>query len=282
MLKFSKMHGLGNDFIVIDAINQSVELTTSQIQFLANRHFGIGCDQLLLVEKPSNNEADFKYRIFNADGGEVAQCGNGVRCFARFVHDKGLTQQTTIAVETASGIIYPSLLSNGDVRVNMGVPRFELSEIPFIAPQQSLTYNVDLANGVEKEMSAISMGNPHAVMLVDNIETADVAMIGPMVEGHDRFPERVNAGFMQIINPNEIKLRVFERGVGETQACGTGACAAVVSGIQRGLLARKVKVSLLGGELMISWPQDTESVWMTGPTEQVFDGEIAWAMINNQ
>jgi len=282
MLKFSKMHGLGNDFIVIDAINQSVELTTSQIQFLANRHFGIGCDQLLLVEKPSNNEADFKYRIFNADGGEVAQCGNGVRCFARFVHDKGLTQQTTIAVETASGIIYPSLLSNGDVRVNMGVPRFELSEIPFIAPQQSLTYNVDLANGVEKEMSAISMGNPHAVMLVDNIETADVAMIGPMVEGHDRFPERVNAGFMQIINPNEIKLRVIERGVGETQACGTGACAAVVSGIQRGLLARKVKVSLLGGELMISWPQDTESVWMTGPTEQVFDGEIAWAMINNQ
>ena len=282
MLKFSKMHGLGNDFIVIDAINQSVVLTTSQIQFLANRHFGIGCDQLLLVENPSTKEVDFKYRIFNADGSEVAQCGNGVRCFARFVHDKGLTEQTTIAVETASGIIYPSLLSDGEVRVDMGVPRFELAEIPFVAEHQSLTYNLNLANGEVKELGVVSVGNPHAVLLVDDIETAEVASLGPMIEGHESFPERVNVGFMQVVSCNEIKLRVFERGVGETLACGTGACAAVVSGIQRGLLAREVKVSLLGGELIITWPQDTESVWMTGPTEQVFDGEIEWATINNQ
>ncbi|MDQ7073493.1 MAG: diaminopimelate epimerase [Gammaproteobacteria bacterium] len=282
MLKFSKMHGLGNDFVVIDAINQSVALSETQIQFLANRHLGIGCDQLLLVERPTNKEADFKYRIFNADGGEVAQCGNGARCFARFVYDKGLTDQTTIAVETVSGIIYPSLLANGDVRVDMGMPHFKPADIPFIAQQQSSLYDLNLAGGEDIEIGVVSMGNPHAVLLVDDIEEADVARLGPMIEGHKRFPEHVNAGFMEVINPDEIRLRVFERGVGETQACGTGACAAVVSGIKRGLLAREVKVSLLGGELTISWPADTESVQMTGPTEQVFDGEIAWAMINSQ
>jgi diaminopimelate epimerase len=280
-LKFSKMHGLGNDFIVIDAINQAVNMTTSQIQFLADRHNGIGCDQLLLVEEPSQKEADFKYRIFNADGGEVDQCGNGARCFARFVHDKGLTETTTISVETASGIIYPRLLSDGYVRVDMGPPHFVPDDIPFIVEQQSLLYKLSLGSGENIEISAVSMGNPHAVLLVDDIDTADVARLGSMIEGHQRFPEHVNVGFMQVINSNQIRLRVFERGVGETQACGTGACAAVVSGIQRGLLAREVKVLLLGGELTISWPQDTESVWMTGPTEQVFDGEIAWATINN-
>ncbi len=276
------MHGLGNDFIVIDAINQSIDLTVSQIRFLADRHFGIGCDQLLLVEKPTNNNIDFKYRIFNADGGEVAQCGNGVRCFAQFVGDKGLTNKTTIAVETKSGVIYPCLQEHGDIRVNMGAPVFTPSKIPFIVDQQSLNYDLNLTDGTAYEISAVSMGNPHAVMIVNNVDTTDVAILGLMIETHNRFPERVNVGFMQIINANEIKLRVFERGVGETQACGTGACAAVVCGIQKGLLAREVKVSLLGGDLIIAWSNDGDAVWMTGPATQVFDGEIAWATINKQ
>ncbi len=282
MLKFSKMHGLGNDFIVIDAINQMVDLTTSQIRFLADRHFGIGCDQLLLVEKAEHEGADFKYRIFNADGGEVAQCGNGARCFAQFVHDKGLSDKTTIAVETNSGVIYPNIQEQGDIRVDMGKPHFEPNDIPFLAKQQAVNYLLDLPNTQRIQVSAVSIGNPHAVMLVDNIDTADVAILGPMIESHKDFPDRVNVGFMQVISQNEVKLRVFERGVGETLACGTGACAAVVSGIQRGLLAREVTVSLLGGQLTIAWPDDKASVQMTGPATQVFDGEIAWAMINNQ
>jgi len=280
MLKFSKMHGLGNDFIVIDAINQSVNLTASQIRFLADRHFGIGCDQLLLVEKATHKNADFKYRIFNADGGEVSQCGNGARCFVQFVYDKGLTAKTTISVETKSGIIYPSLQQQGDIRVDMGVPSFQPSDLPFIADQQALNYSLDLPNNEQIEISAVSMGNPHAVIIVDNIDNADVARLGAMIESHKDFPDRVNVGFMQLISQNEIKLRVFERGVGETQACGTGACAAVASGIQRGLLARKVEVSLLGGQLTISWPDGNASVQMTGSATQVFDGEIAWATIN--
>ncbi|MFW5451818.1 MAG: diaminopimelate epimerase [Methylophagaceae bacterium] len=281
MLKFSKMHGLGNDFIVIDAINQQVDLSSAQIQFLADRHFGIGCDQLLLVETASTDKVDFKYRIFNADGSEVEQCGNGVRCFARFVHDKGLTNKDTIAVETASGVIYPSLQINGDVRVDMGLPHFSPSDIPFIIEQQARTYPLSLADGQIKEISAVSMGNPHAVMVVDSIEIADVETSGPMIENHAQFPERVNVGFMEIVSSSQIKLRVYERGTGETKACGTGACAAVVSGIQQGLLQRQVKVSLLGGELTIEWPEEQSSVWMTGPATQVFDGEIAWAIINS-
>lgn len=280
-LKFSKMHGLGNDFIVIDAISQHVELTSEQIRFLADHHFGIGCDQLLLVETSAENDIDFKYRIFNADGGEVAQCGNGIRCFAQFVRDKGLTDKTSIAVETQSGVIYPSLQAQGDIRVDMGKPHFKPSEIPFVREQQASSYSLILATGGTIEIGVVSMGNPHAVTIVDDVDTADVATLGPMIEGHKDFPEQVNAGFMQVVSPNEIKLRVFERGVGETLACGTGACAAVVSGIQRGLLAREVKVSLLGGELMITWPDDHDSVSMTGPATQVFDGEIAWATINN-
>lgn len=281
MLKFSKMHGIGNDFVVIDAINQQVELTSNQIKFLADRRYGVGCDQLLMVEKSSNPVVDFKYRIFNADGGEVAQCGNGARCFARFVYDKGLTTKTTIAVETASGVIYPSMKSGGEVTVDMGSPQFTPSKIPFVTEQQSITYRLPIAERQDLEIGAVSMGNPHAVLLVDDVKTAEVNTLGAMIERHGQFPERVNVGFMEVVNPGQINLRVFERGAGETLACGTGACAAVVSGIQRGLLAREVKVKLPGGELKIEWSNDNASVWMTGPTTHVFDGEIAWATINS-
>ena len=281
MLKFTKMHGIGNDFVVIDAINQQVTLTMSQIQFLANRRFGVGCDQLLLVEKSSTPDVDFRYRIFNADGSEVAQCGNGARCFALFVHEKGLTNKTTIAVETASGVIYPSLKNDGEVSVDMGLPRFSPSDIPFVSNNQSITYRLPLAGRQDIELGVISMGNPHAVLLVEDINTAEVSMLGSMIEQHHQFPERVNVGFMEVVNPSQINLRVFERGAGETLACGTGACAAVVSGIQRGLLTREVKVKLPGGELLIEWSNDNASVWMTGPTTYVFDGEIAWATIQS-
>ena len=282
MLKFSKMHGLGNDFVVIDAINQKVELSSEQIRFLADRRRGIGCDQLLLVEKPSQTDVDFRYRIFNADGSEVAQCGNGARCFARFVRNKKLTDKDTIAVETASGIIYPSLLDSGDVKVDMGLPIFEPSAIPFKSDVQAETYKLALADNLDVTIAAVSMGNPHAVIVVDDIAQANVEGIGPQVENHAQFPERVNVGFMDVISPIHIKLRVYERGAGETEACGTGACAAVVSGIQRGLLERDVKVDLPGGRLLISWANETASVWMTGSATQVFDGEIAWATIKKQ
>lgn len=281
MLKFSKMHGLGNDFIVIDAINQQVELSVEQIQFLADRQFGIGCDQLLLVEATNTQDVDFRYRIFNADGSEVAQCGNGVRCFARFVKDNKMTDKETIAVETASGVIYPSLLANLEVKVDMGLPRFEPNNIPLDVGAQAITYLLPLADNDSIEVGALSMGNPHSVLLVDDVELAEVEKLGPLIENHPQFPERVNAGFMQIVSPEHVVLRVYERGVGETKACGTGACAAVVSGIQRGLLAREVKVTLSGGDLLIAWPDDGSSVWMTGPATHVFDGEIAWATINS-
>jgi diaminopimelate epimerase len=281
MLKFTKMHGLGNDFVVIDAITQSVNLTDSQIRFLADRHFGIGCDQLLIVEKPDTADCDFKYRIFNADGGEVAQCGNGARCFARFVKDKGLTDKDEIAVQTQSGIIYPTIQSNSDVMVDMGLPRFVPEVIPFEANETLISYPLELNNNLSVEIGVVSMGNPHAVIVVEDSEVADVETIGPQVESHSRFPERVNVGFMEVLSPEHIRLRVYERGAGETQACGTGACAAVVSGIKRGLLARNVTVSLLGGDLTIAWPDDNASVWMTGPTTHVFDGEISWATINS-
>jgi len=281
MLKFSKMHGLGNDFIVIDAINQQVDLRSSQVEFLADRRRGIGCDQLLLVEKSEQEHVDFRYRIFNADGSEVAQCGNGARCFARFVRDKQLTDKDTIAVETASGVIYPSLQADGNVTVDMGEPRFNPTEIPFIVEQQTTRYSLPLPSGQAITMSVVSMGNPHAVMLVEDIKTAEVETLGPLIENHSQFPERVNVGFMEIVSPNEIKLRVYERGAGETEACGTGACAAVVIGIQQGVLAKEVTVRLPGGDLAIVWAGNNDSVWMTGPATQVFDGEIAWAILNN-
>jgi len=274
------MHGLGNDFVVIDAINQQVDLNSAVIQFMADRHRGIGCDQLLLVESPSNPNHDFKYRIFNADGGEVAQCGNGARCFAQFVRDKGLTEKSTIAVETVSGVIYPTIEANGLVRVDMGMPQFEPAQIPFYAVVQSDSYELVLADNTSITISALSMGNPHAVLVVDSVATTAVEVLGPQIESHADFPDRVNAGFMEILDNEHIKLRVYERGAGETQACGTGACAAVVSGIQQGLLAREVQVSLPGGNLFISWPVDDASVWMTGPATHVFDGEIEWELIN--
>lgn len=278
-LKFTKMHGIGNDFVVIDAISQTVALTATQIQQIADRHFGVGCDQLLLVERATLSDADFRYRIFNADGGEVEQCGNGARCFVRFVHDKGLTLKTEICVETTGGIITLKLENNGQVTVNMGEPHFAPQDIPFIADGTELSYAIDVA-GTRIKISALSIGNPHAVQIVDNVDTAPVALQGPLIESHSRFPQRVNAGFMQIVNTHHIRLRVFERGSGETLACGTGACAAVVAGIRLGLLQSPVKVSMRGGELSITWAGDSHldktnaPVWMTGPAVTVFEGEI--------
>jgi len=276
-LKFTKMHGLGNDFVVFDAISQQVALTPEALRLIADRHFGIGCDQILLVEKPTQAGADFRYRIFNADGGEVEQCGNGARCFVRFVHDQGLTEKREIRVETASGIIVPRLEENGEVTVNMGAPRFEPAQIPFVAEQRALTYS--LALGYKSvEISALSMGNPHAVQVVADADTAPVAQDGPLIEHHVRFPARINAGFMQVLDRHHIKLRVFERGSGETLACGTGACAAAVAGITRGLLDSPVRVSTRGGDLSIAWDAEGAPVWMTGPAVRVFEGELELSM----
>lgn len=271
------MQGAGNDFIVIDGISQHIQLSATQIKKLAHRQFGIGFDQLLLVE--SSNIADFKYRIFNADGSEVAQCGNGARCFVRFVVDQQLTDKHEISVETASGMITPKLEHNGLVTVNMGAPRFEPQQIPFVADAEANTYMLDV-QGQPIEISAVSMGNPHAVQVVSDIETAPVQTMGSQIETHPRFPERVNAGFMQVIDPHHIKLRVFERGSGETLACGTGACAAAVAGIQRGLLQSPVRVSARGGELHIGWQGGAAPVMMTGPAVTVFEGKFDLSLFN--
>jgi diaminopimelate epimerase len=279
MLEFTKMHGLGNDFVVIDAINQAVALTPEQIRFIADRHFGIGCDQLLLVEPPDCDAVDFRYRIFNRDGGEVEQCGNGARCFARFVRDKHLTDKTRISVSTSAGIIQLIEQSDGQVTVNMGMPKFEPEDIPFTAEGRSDRYTITLAlqnqAPQELEIGAVSMGNPHAVLLVDEVQQAPVKVWGAILENHLRFPQRTNVGFMQIVDKLNIKLRVFERGVGETRACGTGACAAVVIGRLWGLLGERVNVNLPGGQLMVQWAGDGEPVWMTGPAESVFEGRIS-------
>lgn len=272
-IRFSKMQGVGNDFVVIDAIRQHISLSPEQIRLLADRHFGVGCDQLLLVEKPTLPEADFRYRIFNADGGEVEQCGNGARCFVRFVHEQGLTDKKEIRVETARGIIFPRLEDNGLVTVDMGAPRFAPDEIPFIAEGRASAYGLDVA-GTVVEAGAVSMGNPHAVQIVDNVDTAPVEQQGPLIEHHARFPQRVNAGFMQLVDAHHIRLRVFERGSGETLACGTGACAAAVTGIQWGKLATPVTVTMRGGDLTIRWEGEGKPVMMTGPAVTVFEGEI--------
>jgi diaminopimelate epimerase len=276
-LKFTKMHGLGNDFVVIDAISQSVTLSTEQIQKIANRHFGVGCDQLLLVEKPSTTQGEFHYRIFNADGGEVEQCGNGARCFALFVRQQGLTENTKIVVETAGGLIELQVLtddgSEDQVVVNMGRPDFEPQSLPFLAQARAETYEL-MVNGDEYAIGAVSMGNPHAVMQVDDLDKMDIATLGQSIESHERFPNRVNAGFMQIIAPDEIRLRVFERGAGETQACGTGACAAVAVGRSAGLLDEQVKVHLRGGDLLIQWQGEDQDLLMTGPATTVFQGKM--------
>lgn len=274
-LKFTKMHGIGNDFVVIDAITQKVSLDSTQIRQIADRHFGVGCDQLLLVEKPSGKfpEVDFRYRIFNADGGEVEQCGNGARCFVKFVHEKRLTDKHIIQVETARGVITLNLQADGQVTVNMGAPHFEPAQIPFAANQMADTYQLDLEHDVIT-VCALSMGNPHAVQIVPDVDTAPVENLGPRIESHPCFPHRVNAGFMQIVDPQHIRLRVYERGSGETLACGSGACAAVVSGIRLGKLQSPVRVSMRGGELNIVWEGANTPVWMTGPAETVFEGEI--------
>jgi diaminopimelate epimerase len=272
-LSFTKMQGLGNDFVVIDAYSQPISLSSTQIKQIADRHFGVGCDQLLVVEKPANPDADFRYRIFNADGGEVEQCGNGARCFVRYVHDKGLTKKSQICVETASGIIYPRLEDNGLVTVDMGAPRFEPAQIPFIADQHAITYPLSIGHETVT-ISAVSMGNPHAVQIVSNVETAPVVLQGSAIETHERFPQRVNAGFMEITDEHHIKLRVFERGAGETLACGTGACAAAVVGIQLGKLQSPVTVKMRGGELSISWQGEGSPVMMTGPAVTVFEGQL--------
>ena len=272
-LKFSKMHGLGNDFVVLDGVRQRIALSPEQLRYLGDRHFGVGCDQILLVEKASRPEIDFRYRIFNADGGEVEQCGNGARCFVRFVHEQGLTEKREIRVETMCGEIAPRLEADGKVTVDMGVPVFAAERIPFISTSVDLVQPLDVA-GEEVLITAVSMGNPHAVQVVADVDTAPVAVQGPLIESHPRFPQRVNAGFMQILGRQAIRLRVFERGAGETLACGTGACAAVVTGIARGLLDSPVRVATRGGELTIAWEGDGAPVLMTGPAITVFTGEI--------
>ncbi len=273
------MHGLGNDFIVIDAVRQNISLTSEQIQFMANRHFGIGCDQLLLVEPSSAEGVDFRYRIYNADGSEVGQCGNGARCFAQFVREKGLSDKDIITVETLGGILRLEHEADGLIKVDMGAPRLNPEEIPFLsakgnAEQQANRYSLRLQNNDAVEIGAVSMGNPHAVIQVDQIDAAPVEDLGPAIEQHSQFPEGVNVSFMQILNPSHIRLRVYERGAGETLACGSGACAAVVIGCVQQVLDSNVKVDLPGGQLVVSWNGNDEHVFLTGPAATVFEGTI--------
>jgi diaminopimelate epimerase len=272
-LHFTKMHGLGNDFVVVDAISQSCEFSQQTILKLADRHFGIGCDQMLFVEPPRTGDTDFYYRIFNADGSEVEACGNGARCFARFVKEKGLSDKSVIPVGTLAGKITLRQLADDNVEVDMGTPIFVPDLIPFTAPQQANTYPLDVA-GQTLEVSVLSMGNPHAVVIVPALDQVDVAKLGPLIENHPRFPQRTNAGFMQIERSNEIRLRVFERGTGETLACGSGACAAVVAGHRLGLLDEEVMVHLLGGDLVVKWHSEGHSVLIEGPAETVYEGTI--------
>jgi diaminopimelate epimerase len=286
-LKFTKMQGAGNDFVVLDGVSRRVDVTPQLARRLADRHFGVGCDQILLVEKPERSDADFRYRIWNADGGEVEQCGNGARCFVRFVHQKGLTRRTEIRVETLSGVIAPRLEADGQVSVEMGAPIFEPDRVPFdtsgIAPIRKIPPDPPLTRGGSWplevaghtiQVAVLSMGNPHAVQTVADVNLAPVAAEGPLIERHVRFPQRANAGYMQVLNRGHIRLRVWERGAGETLACGTGACAAVAAGICEGLLDAKVRVATRGGELTISWAGGENPVWMTGPAVAVFEGEI--------
>ncbi|WP_217541534.1 diaminopimelate epimerase [Vibrio metschnikovii] len=271
---FSKMHGLGNDFMVVDCITQNVFFSPELIRRLANRHTGVGFDQLLVVEAPYDPETDFHYRIFNADGSEVEQCGNGARCFARFVRMKGLTNKYSLSVSTKKGKIILSIEEDDQVCVNMGVPEFEPSKIPFRAKQAEKTY-IMRVDEQTLFCGAVSMGNPHVVTVVEDIATAEVERIGPLLESHERFPERVNAGFMQVVNRQQINLRIYERGAGETQACGSGACAAVAVGILQDLLDDTVTVNLPGGRLEISWQGPGQPLYMTGPATHVFDGQLS-------
>lgn len=272
-LQFTKMQGLGNDFIMIDAINQKFDISSAQARHLANRKQGVGCDQILMVQPARQSGVDFNYRILNADGGEVEQCGNGARCFAIFVRDKGLTDKATIRVQTKGSLMTLCVETDNKVTVNMGVPVFEPERIPLIAGKQNDTYEIDL-DGTTVNIAALALGNPHAVQIVANVDNALVDEQGPLIESHPRFPNRVNAGFMQIIDRGRIRVRVYERGVGETLACGSGACAAVVAGKTRGLLDDEVEVLLRGGSLTVRWAGSGQPVFMTGAATKVFDGEI--------
>ena len=273
LIKFTKMHGLGNDFVVIDGVRQHINLTTEAIKTLADRNLGIGCDQILLIEPPSDKRIDFNYRIFNSDGSEVEQCGNGARCMGRFIADQQLCGKKTVLLQTKNRVMEVTTKANNLVTANMGAPVFTPAEIPFISQQQELLYRIE-TESTHYEISALSVGNPHAVIQVENVETASVAELGPIIQAHDQFPESVNVGFMQIIDRHNIKLRVYERGVGETQACGSGACAAAVAAIQQDLVESMVNLQLLGGKLSIEWSGEDQPILMTGPAETVFHGKI--------
>lgn len=276
-IRFTKMHGCGNDFVVINAIEQKINLSSEQIKVIADRHFGIGCDQLLLVETPTHADAEFRYRIFNADGGEVGQCGNGARCFARFVFDTGLTTRRNIPVETASGLINLQLEDNNQVTVNMGIPNFEPADIPFILnekPEADAEYYKLKVDEEKYAIGAVSIGNPHAVLLVESVAEAAVETLGPVIEQHPQFPEHVNVGFMEIVNRGLIRLRVFERGSGETLACGSGACAAIAVGIHNRLLDDTVVAELRGGDVRVQWSGAGQSIYLTGPAETVYEGQL--------
>ena len=272
-LRFTKMQGIGNDFVMLDGVSQKLSISSAKIQKIADRKFGVGCDQLLIVEPPTQPQADFRYRIFNASGEEVENCGNGARCFAIFVRQRGLCSKNRIVAETLAGNLVLKVNSDHTVTVDMGVPKLQPSEIPFEADSYALRYNLDVA-GENYDISAVSMGNPHSVNVVENVERFPVDKIGPMIEAHPRFPQKTNAGFMEIISQTEAKLRVFERGVGETLACGTGACAAMVAGNLRGLLSSRVDIHLPGGTLNIEWQGEGHSVFKTGPATTVFTGQI--------
>lgn len=273
LLNFSKMQGLGNDFVVIDAVRQRVTLSAAQVRRIGDRRYGVGCDQILLAEPPSRPDTDFRYRVFNADGSEAEHCGNGIRCLGRFLVEQGLTDRRELRIETGSGDATIYFTGERSVRVDMGPPQLEPARIPFQAESRQAVYTVDVG-GEEVELTAVSMGNPHAVIIVPELESAPVARLGPYLETHPRFPHRANIGFMQILDRNHVRLRVYERGVGETLACGTGACAAVVTGRLRGLLDAQVSVSLPGGKLDIEWGGEGQPVMMTGPAMTVFTGQI--------
>ena len=272
-LQFTKMHGLGNDFVVIDAVRRPVTLSPEQIRRLAHRRLGVGCDQVLLVAPAQSPAADFRYRIFNADGSEAETCGNGARCFARFVHERGLTDKRELVLETLAGPLRTTLLEDGQVRVDMGVPRFEPAEIPFLASTTASVYTLPVGEETV-EISVLALGNPHAVLLVEDVEQAPVARLGPAIGAHERFPRGVNVGFLQVVDEHHGRLRVYERGSGETLACGSGACAAAVAGMRRGLLRTPVEIRLPGGPLSIQWSGEGHSVMMTGPATFVFEGTI--------
>jgi diaminopimelate epimerase len=272
-LSFTKMHGLGNDFVLLNALEEAITLNKEQIRFIADRRFGIGCDQLLMIEKSQTPEVDIRYRIFNADGNEVEQCGNGVRCVGEYLRKRGLTEKEQIVVETINGIVTIYFENDDQIRVDMGVPVFEPKGIPMAVKEQQLFYPL-IIDATELEYMAVSMSNPHAIVLVDDVETAPVLTWGPLIQQHNNFPESVNVGFMQILDPEHIYLRVYERGVGETLACGTGACGAVAAGINAGRLEHEVDVELRGGNLQISWAGEGQVVWMSGPATTVYDGQI--------